>query len=43
MVRTFRPSFATASVFETAPFLGKICKSIDCIFIPRGGTEESRN
>ena len=42
LITNFRPSFAPAKDFEHVPLLGTLCKALDSIFIPRGGSEEKK-
>jgi 1-acyl-sn-glycerol-3-phosphate acyltransferase len=42
LIKNVRPAFAPSAEFENVPLLGTLCKTIDSIFIPRGGSEEKK-
>ena len=43
LIKSLRPAFAPSSEFRNVPILSTLIDSIDSIYIPRGGSEESRN
>mmetsp|Transcript_17777 Transcript_17777/g.30111 ORF Transcript_17777/g.30111 Transcript_17777/m.30111 type:complete len:406 (+) Transcript_17777:160-1377(+) len=42
MLKNIRPAFAPSSEFQNVPLLGTLINCIDSIYIPRGGSEESK-
>jgi 1-acyl-sn-glycerol-3-phosphate acyltransferase len=42
LVQLLVPAFAPSVEFANAPLIGSLCHSLESIFIPRGGSEESK-
>lgn len=42
LIKNIRPAFAPSSEFKNVPLLGTLIDVIDSIYIPRGGSEESK-
>ena len=42
MIKEVAPAFAPSSEFKGKPLLGTLIDALDSIYIPRGGSEESR-
>jgi hypothetical protein len=42
LIKAFRPAFAPSIEFKNAPILGNLLDGMDCIYIPRGGSAESK-
>eukprot|EP00356_Strombidium_inclinatum_P016455 CAMPEP_0170493354 /NCGR_PEP_ID=MMETSP0208-20121228/13746_1 /TAXON_ID=197538 /ORGANISM="Strombidium inclinatum, Strain S3" /LENGTH=373 /DNA_ID=CAMNT_0010769273 /DNA_START=276 /DNA_END=1397 /DNA_ORIENTATION=+ len=42
LIKNIRPAFAPSAEFKNVPLLGTLIECIDSIYIPRGGSEESK-
>lgn len=42
LIKNIRPAFSPSDEFRGVPLLGKLIDVIDSIYIPRGGSDESR-
>lgn len=38
----YRVNFAAGIFLKSNPILNALCTSLDCIYMPRGGTDEAR-
>jgi len=42
LIKNVRPAFAASAEFANAPLLATLINTIDSIYIPRGGSDESK-
>lgn len=42
LIKTIRPAFSPDAAFKNVPLLGTFIDCLDSIYIPRGGTDESK-